>query len=287
MKATASGVALLASHVRSDEKRIMAAFERRAISYDVIDPRGLAVFLDGSAGAPRTVLNREIGHYRASYAATALEAQGATVLNSAAAIAVCGDKWRTSLALQHHGLPTPRTALALTPDAALPALEEIGYPAVIKPLVGSWGRLVTAVRNQETAEAVLEHIAAFPAPQSHIVYVQEMIPKLDRDIRVIVVGGEVLGATYRRSTEWRTNVARGAVSEFCQLDAEQTKLALTAAEAVGTDIAGIDLLEDAEGRMFVLEVNHRVEFAGFQQAQKDRVDVADRMVELVMSRVPA
>lgn len=286
MRATAPDVVLLASRIRTEEKRLVAAFERRGVGYEVVDTRELAVPLDG-ATPPRTVLNREIGHYRASYSAAALEALGARVFNSAATTAVCGDKWRSSTAFARCGLPTPRTALAMTPQAALSALEEIGYPAVIKPLVGSWGRLVTAIDSRETAVAVLEHIAAFPAPQSHIVYVQQLIPKPDRDIRVVVVGGEALGATYRRGAEWRTNVARGALSEFCPLGAEQQKLAVAAAGAVGADIAGVDLLEDAEGRMFVLEVNHRVEFTGFQQAQKGRVDVADRIVEHVVSTVAA
>lgn len=283
MSAPVSDVALLVSQVRVEEKSIMSALERRAVDYHVMDSRELTVFLGGPAKLPRTVLNREIGHYRASYSATALEAAGCKVLNSAAATAVCGDKWLTSTALDRCGLPTPRTSLALTPRAALTALDEIGYPAVIKPLVGSWGRLVTAIPTQDTAVAVLEHIAALPSPQSHIVYVQEMIPKLDRDIRVIVVGGEALGATYRRSTQWRTNVARGAVSEYCPLSPEQAKLAAAAAGTVGADIAGVDLLEDEEGRLYVLEVNHRVEFAGFQRAHKDRVDVADRIVEHLIS----
>ncbi|MFJ6513895.1 RimK family alpha-L-glutamate ligase [Streptomyces sp. NPDC091406] len=278
------GLTVLASRMRSEEKRIAAALERRGVTYRFMDARELFVTLGSPAEVPGTVLNREIGHFRASYAATALEAMGSRVLNSAAAISVCGDKWLTSVALERRGLPTPRTALAMTPDAAVAALEEIGYPAVIKPLVGSWGRLVTPVDDQRQATAVLEHIAALPSPQSHIVYVQKLIPKLDRDLRVIVVGSEVLGAVYRRSEDWRTNVARGAVSEFCELSHEQAKLAVAAAETVGADIAGVDLVEDSEGMNSVLEVNHRVEFAGFQEAQGNRVDVADRIVQHALSR---
>ncbi|WP_030260641.1 MULTISPECIES: RimK family alpha-L-glutamate ligase [Streptomyces] len=275
---------LLASRVRTEEKLIMAAFERHGASFDHIDARNFFIVSGGLGPAPRVVLNREIGQFRAGYAAGALENAGATVVNSAAATAVCGDKWLTTEALRNRGLPTPRAALALTPEAGLAALEEIGYPAVIKPLVGSWGRLVTPVADRQTAAAVLEHVAALSSPQSHIVYVQQLVPKLDRDIRVIVVGGEALGATYRRSPEWRTNVARGGVSEYCELGQENAKLAVAAAEAVGADIAGVDLVEDGDGRVSVLEVNHRVEFAGFQAAQGDRVDVADRIVRHLMTR---
>src|SRR5262249_54022126 len=150
----------------------------RGISYSWIDSRQLFLPLrplpaaDGSLAGRglvpwRCVLNREIGQVRAAYAARALEAGGALVLDHAARIDVCGDKWRTSLALAAAGLPVPRTALGLTPQAGLAALEEIGYPALIKPLVGSWGRLIVELRDRQMASAVLEYVAALPSPQSH------------------------------------------------------------------------------------------------------------------------
>lgn len=275
-------LALLASRIRAEEKWILHALERRGVECERIDSRTL--WGDGSPPRRRTVLNREIGHARALYAATLLEAQGALVVNSAAATETCGDKWRTTLALREAGLPTPRTLLALTPDAALDALDDLGYPAVVKPLVGSWGRLVTKLTSRPMAEAVLEHVAALPAPQSHIVYLQEYVPKPDRDIRVIVVGGEPVGGVWRRADQWRTNVARGAVSEAFDLGPELAKLATTACDAVAADIAGVDLIEDADGRPHVIEVNHGVEFAGFQKAVGDWVDVAGRIVDHLLSR---
>ncbi|MEK8143141.1 RimK family alpha-L-glutamate ligase [Streptomyces sp. M10(2022)] len=194
------------------------------------------------------------------------------------------DKWRTSAALVEAGLPTPRTALGLTPEAALTALESIGYPAVVKPLQGSWGRLVSALPDRQTAETVLEYVAALPSPQARIVYLQEWIAKPGRDIRVIVVGGEALAATYRRSEHWRTNVARGAVSELCPLTPNITKLAVMAAQAVEAEIAGVDLIEDETGEILVLEVNHGVEFSGLQQALGGAVSVADRIVDHLLEK---
>jgi [lysine-biosynthesis-protein LysW]--L-2-aminoadipate ligase len=279
--------AILASRVRVEEKQIIAALCRRSLPWRQVDTRELGIPLDGARRAGEIVLNREIGHTRATYAARALEACGTTVVNSAAASDVCGDKWRTSFALREAGVPIPRTALALTPDAALAMVEEIGYPAVFKPLVGSWGRLVTFVPDRRTAATVLEYIAALPSPLAHVVYVQEFVAKSERDLRVIVVGGEVLGATYRRNADWRTNVARGAVSERCELSSALASLAVAAADAVGAEIAGVDLVEDADGRLLVLEVNHRVEFAGFQEAFGDRVDVAERMVDHLLMRAAA
>jgi [lysine-biosynthesis-protein LysW]--L-2-aminoadipate ligase len=287
MDPQAPGLAVLASRVRFEEKSIMAALDSRRVPFEQMDPRTLHVVDGGPRPVPALVLNREIGHFRALYAASALESAGATVVNTSRATHVSGDKWLTSVALRRDGLPTPRTALAMTSEAALSALDEIGYPAVIKPLVGSWGRLVTAVTDRAMAEAVFEHVEALPSPQSHVVYLQEMVRKPDRDLRVIVVGGEALGATYRRGEEWRTNVARGAHSERCPLGADHGKLAVAAADAVGAEIAGVDLLEDRAGCVTVLEVNDRVEFRGFQQAHGSTVDVADTIAGYLASRPAA
>ncbi|MFF1811425.1 lysine biosynthesis protein LysX [Streptomyces sp. NPDC058251] len=277
---------LLASRVRTDEKRIMAALERRGVAYTYVDSRSVWGFLGRSAERPATVvLNREIGQARAQYAATLLEQAGHRVINSARAVEVCGDKWRTSVALQQAGIPTPRTALALTPDAALEAFEAVGYPAVVKPLTGSWGRLVTRVPDRPTAETVMEYVAALPGPAAHIVYVQELVAKPDRDIRVIVIGGEPIGAVYRRSDQWRTNVARGGTTEACPLTDEIAELSAAAAEAVGADIAGVDLIEDCEGRLTVLEVNHGVEFSGFQAVLGEDLHVADRIAGHLTARL--
>ncbi len=279
-------IVVLAATVRAEERRLLDALERRRVSYACVDSRHLWSDPSGPACAKgwRCVLNREIGQVRAAYAALTLEAGGITVLNSAACTEVCGDKWRTSLALAAAGLPVPRTALGLTPEAGLAALDAIGYPALIKPLVGSWGRLIAELRDREMASDLFEYVAALPGPQSHLVYVQELIAKPGRDIRAIVLGGELLGAIYRISDDMRTNVARGATSKPCQETPELAKLAVQAAAAVGADIAAVDLVEDGGGNLLVLEVNHRVEFSGFQRAMGDRIDVADRIVDLLISR---
>jgi len=282
---TEGSVAVVASRVRGEERRIFEALQRRGVEYVHLDSRTLWTFCDTTQTRWPAVLNREIGYERAVTVARTLEAFGAAVINSAAATEICGDKWRTTLALCKAGLPVPRTALACTPDAAQTALDAIGYPAVIKPLTGSWGRLVTLVRDRQMAETVLEYVAAMPAPQSRLVYVQEMIGHGGRDIRAIVVNGEVLGTIYRRSEGWRTNLARGAIAEYCPLTPELNKLASSAAAAVKADIAGVDLIEDDDGRILVLEVNHGVEFAGFQYAMRDRVDVANEIVDCLLERL--
>ncbi|WP_307840563.1 RimK family alpha-L-glutamate ligase [Streptomyces sp. G44] len=278
--------AVFASRVRTDEKRILEALDRRKLPYVFLDSRTVWQSLDGSAAPAPLVLNREIGYARALYGARALEAAGCVVVNSARATEICGDKYRTSVALRDAGIPTPRTALALTPEAALPALDALGYPAVIKPLVGSWGRLVSYLPDAATARTVLDYVAALPGTDAHIVYVQEYVFKPERDIRAVVIGDEAVGAVYRSAQDWRTNVARGAVTSRCELTGDIAKLAVAAAQSTGADVAGVDLLEGPDGELSVLEVNHGVEFSGFQRAHGGDLSLADLMIDLMEARLP-
>jgi [lysine-biosynthesis-protein LysW]---L-2-aminoadipate ligase len=275
----AAPVAVVASRVRSDEKRIFAALERRKISFVHLDSRSMLMRDQADGAGFSAVLNREISLSRSVHLAHTLEAWGTQVLNSAQATEVCGNKWRTTLALRKHGVPTPAAGLALTPEAALPLMAEMGFPVVVKPVTGSWGRLVTPVHTREVGELVTEYLAALPGPEAHLVYVQKLVVKPDRDIRVVVIGGRAVGAIYRIGPQWRTNVAQGAQAQVCPLTGEIAALAVAAADATGACIAGVDLVEDQDGQLSVLEVNHGVEFSGFQSAHGDSVDLAGEMVD--------
>jgi len=276
-------VAVLASRVRAEEKRLLDAFERRRIPVEQVDTRRLAFGLEAAEPPWRLVLNREISASRARHAAYTLESLGAVVANSAAATEVCADKWLTSLALRRAGVPTPRTTLALTPEAALSEVEAMGYPVIVKPLTSSWGRRISLVRDADAARAVLEHCAALPSPQAHLIYLQQFVDKPGRDIRVVVAGGQALAASYRFSTDWRTNVAQGGRSEPCPMTPELSKLAVASAHAVDADFAGVDIVEDRDGTPLVLEVNHNVEFSGIQHAHGQSIDIAGTLVEVLMS----
>jgi [lysine-biosynthesis-protein LysW]--L-2-aminoadipate ligase len=191
------------------------------------------------------------------------------------------------LALSAAGVPTPKAALALTPEAALAEITKMGYPVVLKPLSSSWGKRVSLIRDPDAAEAVLEHCAALPSPQAHLIYLQAYIEKPGRDIRVVVVGDRAVGAVYRNADTWRTNVARGATTTMCELHGELADVAIAAARAVDAEIAGVDVVEDVDGRLLVLEVNSGVEFSGLQRALGDGCDVPGTMVDLTLSKVRA
>jgi [lysine-biosynthesis-protein LysW]--L-2-aminoadipate ligase len=274
---------VLASRVRAEEKWLLEALERRGRSFEVIDTRSVAFPLDADRPAYSGALVREISHHRALYAARILEHSGLTVVNGAEPITTCGDKVLTTIALRAAGVPTPRCMVALTPEAAREALDEFGYPAVVKPLIGSWGRLVARLADDAAAEAVLELRAALPGAHQHITYVQEYIDKPGRDIRGLIAGTEVIGAIYRVSTRWRTNVARNTRTLPCPLTDELAELLRSAAAAIGPGVYGIDVLEDRDGALYVNEVNHTPEFRG--AAGVLPVDIAERYIDFVLNVV--
>lgn len=273
-------LAVVASRVRVEEKQIFAALERRAILYERLDERRLSAEISGARTWPyAAVLNRSISNTRSLYVAHLFEAQGSVSFNSSQVITTCGDKLLTSLALVAAGIPTPRTSVALTPEAALPAIERIGYPVVLKPVHGSWGRLLAKIGDRQAAEAVLEHKQALGSPIHSVIYIQEYVDKPGRDLRTIVVGDQVICAMYRHSEHWITNTARGGVTTPCDLTPDLVDLSLRAAQAVGGGALAIDMIEGADGALLVTEINHTMEFHGMVDATG--VDVADALVAYV------
>ena len=190
-----------------------------------IDDRELAFELaDAPAPAPfagvDVVLERCLSFSHASYALRVLDSWGVPTVNTAAVVDTCGDKLLTTQALLRHGVPTPRTLLAFTPESALPAIETIGYPCVLKPAVGSWGRLLARVNDRDAAEAILEHKETLGSYQHGIFYIQELVRKPGRDIRAFVVGDRTIAAIYRHSAHWITNTARGGTASNCPVTPE-------------------------------------------------------------------
>ena len=274
-------IGVLCSRVRVEEKMLFAALRERGVDYDRVDPRRLAFQL-GGAGLEKydAVLVRCLSHSRAYYLTRWLEGLGVPTVSPHRTVATCGDKLLTSAALQEAGLPIPRTAVAFTSEAALEVIERMGYPVVLKPLFGSWGRLLARVNDRDAAEAILEHKTTLGGYIHSVFYIQEYVDKPGRDIRALVVGDEVVYAIYRRSAHWITNTARGGEPLPCPLTPEIVALSLAAAEAVGGGIVAVDLLETADGRLLVNEVNHTPEFHGAMQATD--ADIAGKMVDYVL-----
>jgi len=253
-------VGVLLSRVRVEEKLLLEELERRGIATKVLDDRELVLTLEKKPElGVDVVLERCIQHSRALYALSVLETWGIPTVNSFEVADICGNKLLTTMRLIRDGVPSPRTRLAFTPEAALAAVEDLGYPAVLKPLVGSWGRLISKVNDRDAAESILEHKDVLGTYIHSIYYVQEYIPKPGRDIRAFVVGDETIGAIYRYSDHWITNTARGGKATKCEVTPELNELCVRAARAVGGGVVAIDLLEAPEG-LLVNEVNYTMEF---------------------------
>ena len=267
---------LFTTIVRPEEKAILAAASARGVAVERLEDGAVTFGLDAPAGLPDVVLNRSVSHTRALYASLGYRHYGVPCVNGPEVIELAGDKVRTSLRLAEQRVPTPRTVVALSPEAALKAVEEIGYPAVLKPAIGSWGRLMAKVTDAESAEQIVEHKSALGSPVHSIFYVQEFVPKPDRDLRAFVVGETVVAAMYRRSSDWRTNAARGATAEAAVPTPELTELALRAARAVGGGVLAVDLMEGRDG-LLVHEVNPTPEFKTLAAATG--ADVAGAIVD--------
>jgi len=276
-------VGVLLSRVRVEEKWILEALEKRGVAYSRIDDRLARFDLEdpGEWAGYSVVLERSLSYSRGLYATQVLNAWGIPTVNMAQVAAICGDKLVTTAALARAGLPQPRTRVAFTAEAALEAIEELGYPVVLKPLVGSWGRLLSKINDRDAAEAVLEHKETLGSFQHSIFYIQEFIQKPGRDIRAMVVGSEAVCAMYRSSSHWITNTARGGSGEVCPLSAELAELCRGAARAVGGGVLAIDVLEDPHRGYLVNEVNHTMEFHGL--APVTGVDVAGLIVDYTLA----
>lgn len=236
------------------------AFERENIPYEALyAPRLELDFQPGAFSRFEVILERCLSQTRGLALSRIFTAYGAHTINQPSVIETCGDKLATNAALARVGLPTPRTAVAFDAASALNICERMGYPLVFKPVVGSWGRMVSRVNDRDAAEALLEHKEVLGGPQHKVYYIQEFINKPGRDIRAFVVGDEVIAAIYRTAEHWITNTARGAKATNCPLQAEVVEISLRAARALGGGVLAVDLLESERG-LLVNEVNHTMEF---------------------------
>lgn len=274
-------VGLLISRVRVEEKLLIKELDRRGVAYDLIDDRKLVLDLSRpSLTEYDVVVERCINHSRALFALKILEDWGIRCVNRYHVADVCGNKLLTSSALGKAKVPQPRCKIAFTPESAVEGMEEIGYPVVLKPGVGSWGRLLSKINDREAAETVLEHKELLGSYHHSIFYMQEFIRKPLRDIRGFVVGDETVAAIYRNSEHWITNTARGAKASNCPITPELNDLCVRAAKAVGGGVVAVDVLEDPERGLLVNEVNYTMEFRN--SIAPTGVDIPAKVVDYVL-----
>ena len=253
-------VGFLHSLIRKDEKLLLEAFKSIPNTELVmLDDRKLTFDL-ATAPDVDVVLERSINHSRAMHALHLFEALGIPCINTYDVSRICGDKLLTSVALKANNIAQPEVRIAFTEVSAIAAIEELGYPVVLKPAVGSWGRLLSKINDREAAESILEHKSVLGSYHHSIFYIQKYVDKQGgRDIRSFVVGDDCIAAIYRTSEHWITNTARGAKATGCPVTPEIADISLAAAQAVGGGVVAIDLFETPSG-LQVNEVNYTMEF---------------------------
>ncbi len=280
---------LIYDRIRWEEKALIKASKKAGLSLSPIDAKEIYFNIPENPKALKKtfgnlVIQRCVSYFRGLHITAVLENLGLPVINSFQTSLICGNKLFTTLALTKAGLPSPKTTVAFAPETALKVLDMMGYPAVLKPTVGSWGRLVALVRDRESAQALIEAREEIRNALLHVYYLQELVKRPPRDIRVIVIGGETIAASYRYAPpgDWRTNVARGGASKPCPITPELQELALKAAEAVGGGVLAVDCMEGPEG-FLINEVNSTIEFRGISSTTE--VNIAERILDYAVGMV--
>ncbi|MBN8579459.1 MAG: lysine biosynthesis protein LysX [Anaerolineae bacterium] len=273
-------IGFLYTRLRAEEKYLLDELEKQP-DVEVVRINDGDQFFDIHQ-APEQVdvlFERSISYSRGLYISRIFEAHGIPVVNSSLVAERCGDKYVTSQLLAKNGIPTPRVLMAFDEESALQAVEAMGYPCVLKPVVGSWGRLLAKVDNRHMAESLIEHKATLGV-NHQVFYIQEYIHKPGRDIRAFVVGEECIAAIYRSSENWITNTARGGVATNCPVTPEIADLCQRAARAVGGGLLALDLFEDEDG-FTINEINHTMEFRN--SITTTGVNIPQKMIEYVLT----
>jgi [lysine-biosynthesis-protein LysW]--L-2-aminoadipate ligase len=230
------------------------------------------------------VLERCVSYFRGLHFTASLEFMDIPVLNKFEVANICGNKMFMTLLLKKNKIPTPKTYFSFSSQSAAENLEKVGFPLVIKPVIGSWGRGVMPLKDKDTMEAVFEIRDITDSPHDRIYYLQELIKRPPRDIRVITVGDEPIAAMYRKSSGgFKTNIALGADPELCEITKEMEDMAVKASKAMGGGILGIDMMEDDEKGLVVHEVNNTVEFKGL--ARVAHRNIPKEMVEYALNYI--
>ncbi|MDR3576777.1 MAG: lysine biosynthesis protein LysX [Anaerolineaceae bacterium] len=278
-------VGVLYSRVRVEEKWIFEGLEKRGIDYEKIDDRQAIFNLANPSPWTKydVVLERSLSFKNGLYATQILNGWGIPTVNMAHVAATCGDKLATSIVLNQAGIPQPNVWVAFTPEAALEIMEQIGYPVVLKPVIGSWGRLLSKINDRDAAETILEHKETLGSTQHSVFYIQEFIKKPGRDIRTFVIGDRTVCAIYRSSSHWITNTARGGKAEICPVTPELNDLSVAAAQAVGGGVIAVDVLEDPQRGYLINEVNHTMEF--HSTVPLTGVDIPGMLIDYALSVV--
>jgi len=266
--------------IRLEEKLLIESAKKNDINLEMVDCKKLFVDLNDKKNFDGPVLQRCVSYYRNLHSTAAIEGQGTKVVNCLNTGIFAGNKLFTHMLLQKAGVPTPDATVAFSKDSALEALDKNGFPKIIKPTVGSWGRMVSKINDMDSAEGIIDgREVMYPIHQVH--FLEEFVERPPRDIRVIVIGDNVAAAIYRNSGDgnWKTNTHLGGSAETCEITNELEDICIKAKDTVYGDIVGIDLMESNDKGMVVHEINNTTEFRNVVRVTG--VDIPKLMLEYV------
>jgi [lysine-biosynthesis-protein LysW]--L-2-aminoadipate ligase len=271
---------ILYDNIRWEEKSLYEAAKKKGVEISNVDCRNLSIDLNNknSQYLNKIIIQRTVSYFKSLHSTAALEGLGAHIINSLRTAILCGNKLFAHMELQKAGIKTPNAFTAFSPESAMSTLDRLGYPAVIKPTIGSWGRLIALIRDTEAAKAIIED-REHMFPLYHVYFFEEFVKRPPRDIRAIVVGNTVIAAIYRYSSqgEWKTNMALGGSAKTCPVTKELEDICIKATKAVGGNIVGVDLMESEENGLLVHEVNNTTEFKN--TVRVTGVDVPGLMID--------
>jgi len=258
-------IGLFHSTIRGDEKLIIKAAKKRKVNLKLYDIRNLILEKSFFPFDFDIALNRSVSNTKGRYLTAFLESCGIKVVNSLSVTQNCEDKFFTSLLLKKNNVPTIPFAIVFSLSQALEFVESVGgFPVVIKPTLGSWGRLLAKVNDKDALEAIIEHKNHFTSPHHQAFYIQKYVDKNGRDIRAFCVGNNVIAAIYRKSSHWITNTARGGKTFNCPINRDLELICQKASLAVGGGILAMDIFETKEGYL-INEINHTMEFKNSEE----------------------
>jgi len=273
-------VGVLCSRIRLEEKLLLQALRDLGATAERVDVGSIVLSPMGGLPGYDTVLVRCLSHSRALYASKLLSETGLRVVNRHEVIGACGDRVLASRALAAHGVPTPLIRFAFSQQAALEAVEEMGYPVVLKPLDSSGGQLSAKVNDRDGAETLLEHKKVLGGDRHSIFCIQEHVAEVERGIRAFVVGDQVVAATSHSLEGWQGNTGGADQAQVHPIGPELEAIALQAAAAVGGGVLAVDLLEGSDGRLLVVGVDHTLEFRS--SVEPSPAEIARRIAQYVL-----
>lgn len=271
-------IGLIYTILSVENKLLLQEAEKKGIELERVVDSELNLEITNKLKEHDLLYQRSVSYTRSLWSTQYFENAGVAVINTFRSQQICGDKALTSQLLAKQGVNTPRTIVAFSEEQALQAIEKLGYPCVIKPVVGSWARMVNKINDRDSAEALLESRKEMGNPWQKIYYIQEYVDKPGRDIRAFLIGDEVVCAIYRTSEHWVTNTARGGTTSNCEVTDELKETVLSAAKLLDPGIYGVDLMEQ-DGKFTVHEINHSVEFRN--SIKPTGVNIPEKMIEFL------